>query len=316
MRIGLIDVDSHNFPNLPLMKLSAWHKANGDEVEWYFPFGDRYDVVYMSKVFSFSEEEPYVINADRIVRGGSGYAIYHECGKERYDKEMDHDLPSEIEHIYPDYSLYGIEDTAYGFLTRGCPRGCEFCHVKNKEGLISRQVAKLGEFWHGQKKIVLLDPNIMAAKNAGDLLRELADTRCMIDFNQGIDIRLMTEEKATLLNRVKTKTIHFAWDKYEDKDRILPGFRMFREMSSKRERDLIVYVLCGFDTTFEQDLERVETLRDMGYKPYIMLYGKETMETGSKLRQLQRYVNSYRTFYTCRTFEEYDKSITYRSSGR
>lgn len=119
MKIGLIDVDSHNYPNLPLMKLSAWHKGQGDTVEWYHPF-DRFDKVYMSKVFADSPDYNEYINADEVVRGGTGYAI-HGAGGESYCKADDPMLPDEVEHIYPDYSLYGIENTAYGFLTRGCP---------------------------------------------------------------------------------------------------------------------------------------------------------------------------------------------------
>ncbi len=150
MKIGLIDVDSHNYPNLPLMKLSAWHKAKGDSVEWYSPIiSGHCDIVYMSKVFSFSTDYEFCIDADKIVKGGSGYAIRLVDGKEVYDKSADIDLPDEIEHIYPDYSLYPemTRDTAYGFLTRGCPRGCEFCHVANKEGKCSVKVADLSEFW-------------------------------------------------------------------------------------------------------------------------------------------------------------------------
>lgn len=151
MKIGLIDVDSHRYPNLALMKISAWHKRQGDDVEWYDVFAEHYDIVYKSKVFSFTPDYNIVIsNADKIVKGGTGYAI-HGAGGEHYIKEEDTTLPDEIEHIYPDYDLYGIKDTAYGFLTRGCPRGCEFCIVGKKEGLCSRKVADLGEFWGGGK---------------------------------------------------------------------------------------------------------------------------------------------------------------------
>lgn len=165
MKVGLIDVDGHNYPNLPLMKLSAWHMTQGDSVEWYKPMiSEHLDIVYMSKVFSFTEDYPYHINADKVIKGVSGYAIRLIDGKEVYDKSADHDLPYEIEHIYPDYSLYHdmTKDTAYGFLTRGCPRGCDFCHVANKEGKCSVKVADLSEFWRGQKNIVLCDPNLLA----------------------------------------------------------------------------------------------------------------------------------------------------------
>jgi len=308
MRIGLIDVDGHNYPNLPLMKLSAWHKSRGDYVEWYDPmFSGHMDKVYMSKVFSFTEDFMYHIDADEIVKGGSGYCIRTVNGREVFDKSMDNNLPPEIEHIYPDYSLYGITDTAYGFLSRGCPRGCSFCHVEAKEGRAARKVADLSEFWRGQKNIVLCDPNILACRDWRDLLQQLIDSKAWVDFNQGLDIRLMTEEKAAMLKRIKTKNIHFAWDRFEDKDKILPKFKMFKDITGIDYRKLGVFVLCGFDTTLEQDLERVYTLRDLGFSPYVMLYNKEQIPKGHLLRKLQRWVNNRIIFARCRTFEEYTK---------
>ena len=137
MKIGLIDVDGHNFPNLPLMKISAWHKQQGDSVEMYNPlFTGHCDIVYLSKVFSFTPDFEYYIDADRIIKGGSGYAIQTINGKETYHAENDKPLPEEIEHIYPDYGLYPelCKDTAYGFLTRGCPRGCNLLPCKRQRG--------------------------------------------------------------------------------------------------------------------------------------------------------------------------------------
>ena len=176
MKIGLIDVDGHNYPNLPLMKISAWHKAQGDEVEWYYPLiSGHMDKVYMSKVFSFTPDYEYFIDAEEIVSGGTGYAIELVDSHEQFDKSKDKNLPEEVEHIYPDYSIYPemTKDTAYGFLTRGCPRGCDFCIVKNKEGLCSHKVADLSEFWNGQKHIELMDPNILACTEWEDLLQQL-----------------------------------------------------------------------------------------------------------------------------------------------
>lgn len=306
MRIGLIDCDSHNFPNLPLMKLSAWHKSQGDTVEWYYPLTSGHmDKVYISKVFSFSEDYPYFIDADEVVKGGSGYCISLIDGKEVYDKSKDIDLPYEIEHIYPDYSIYGIEDTAYGFLSRGCPRGCSFCHVEAKEGKKSYKVADLDEFWRGQKNIVLCDPNILACKEWKSLLQQLIDSKAWIDINQGLDIRLMTEEKAKMIKRMKVKELHFAWDRYEDKEIILPKLKMFKDITNIDYRKLVVFVLCNFDTTMEQDLERIYTLREMGYLPYIMLYDKEHIPRGSDLRRMARWVNNRFIFAKCKTFEEY-----------
>jgi hypothetical protein len=310
MKIGLIDVDGHNYPNIPLMKISAWHKAQGDSVEWYNPmFSDDMDIVYMSKVFSFTEDYLYPIRAKKIIQGGSGYCISLVDGKEVYDKSKDINLPPEIEHIYPDYSLYGIEDTAYGFLTRGCPRGCDFCHVEAKEGRRSFKVADLSEFWDGQKNIVLCDPNILACSEWKDLLQQLIDSKATVDFNQGLDIRLMTEEKAEMLKRIKTSNIHFAWDRYQDKEMILPKFKMFKDITGIGEMRLIVYVLCNFDTTMEQDLDRIYTLREMGYWAYVMLYDKEHIPQGHPLRQMQRWVNNRFIFAKCETFEDYRKAM-------
>lgn len=254
MRVGLIDVDGRNFPNLALMKLSAYHKANSDEVEWYMPFSDRYDIVYKSKVFSFTPDYLDHINADIVKDGGTGYQIKLINGKEIYQPNWDI-LPEDIEHIYPDYSLYNITDTAYGFLTRGCPRGCSFCHVASKEGRRSVKVANLTEFWNGQKNIVLMDANILACKEWRELLGQLQDSKAYIDFNQGLDIRLMTKEKALAIAQCKIKEIHFAWDRYEDGNKILPKLELFAEYSNKpHSHNAIVYVLCNFDTTIEQDL--------------------------------------------------------------
>ena len=307
----MIDVDGHNFPNIPLMKISAWHKAKGDSVEWYDPmFSDHKDKVYMAKVFSSSPDFEYFVDADEVVKGGSGYCISLVDGKEVYDKGKDIDLPPEIEHIYPDYSLYGIEDTAYGFLSRGCPRGCSFCHVEVKEGRASRKVADLNEFWSGQKNIVLCDPNILACREWKDLLQQLIDSKAWVDINQGLDIRLMTEEKAEMLKQIKIKQWHFAWDRYQDKEKILPKFKMFKDITGINERNLIVYVLCNFDTTIEQDLERIYTLREMGYWAYVMLYDKENIPRGHELRKLQRWVNNRYVFASCPTFDEYKSRQT------
>lgn len=312
MRIGLVDVDGHNFPNLPLMKLSAWHKSQGDSVEWYEPLfhsmGEPFDKVYMSKVFSFSPDYPYYVNAKEVIKGGSGYCIELVDGKEIYRKENDMQLPYDIEHIYPDYNLYPelTKDTAYGFMSRGCPRGCDFCHVEAKEGRKACKVADLSEFWRGQKNIVLLDPNPIACREWKDILQQLIDSGAWVDFSQGVDIRLMTEEKAEMIKRIKTKNIHFAWDRYEDKEKIIPKLKMFKECTGYDYRKLTVYMLCNFDTTFEQDLERVYLLRDLGYNPYVMLYDKEHIPTGHRLKHLQRWVNNRIIFRTCEKFEEFD----------
>ena len=311
MKIGLIDVDGMNFPNLALMKISAWHKRRGDSVYWYDPmFSGHCDKVYLSKVFSFTPDFDYPIDADEVERGGTGYCIKLVGGKEVFDETKNKPLPDEIEHIYPDYSLYPdlTMDTAYGFLTRGCPRGCDFCIVGKKEGRCSIKVADLSEFWRGQSKIVICDPNILACKDWKDLLQQLIDSGAQVDFNQGLDIRLMTEEKARMISQMRIKEIHFAWDRYEDKDKIIPKLKLFADVASpsihkKQVHHAIVYTIVNFSTTLEQDLDRIYTLRDMGYWPYVMIYDKEHCKR--VYRDLQRWVNNRFIFGVCKRFEDY-----------
>ena len=294
MRIGLIDVDSHNFPNLALMKISAWHKAKGDEVEWCIPLM-HYDIVYQSKVFdnTYSPDIDWYPNADKVIKGGTGYGL-------------DNKLPYEIEHMYPDYSLYHslTQDTAYGFLTRGCPRGCDFCIVASKEGRRSYKVADLNEFWRGQKTIKLLDPNILACREHLDLLQQLIDSKAYVDFTQGLDIRLTNEDNIALINRLKVKEIHFAWD--NAKDDLKPYFERYKSLAKHKPhgRYGTVYVLTNFGSTMEENLYRIYTLRDLGFDPYVMIYDKPNAPR--EVRLLQRWCNNILVFRSCPRFEDFD----------
>lgn len=314
MKIGLIDCEAiannkKKYPNLALMKISAYHKAKGDSVDWYYPLiSGEVDKVYISKVFSFTPDIDFPIYSKEIIKGGSGFAItVNEDGKEVYNKDLDKPLPYEIEHIYPDYDIYGVKNTAYGFLTRGCPRGCKFCHVQAMQGVTSVKVADLNEFWRGQKNIVLYDANITACKDWRDLFTQLSESKAYVNFSQGLDARLMTAEKAEALKQIKIKEVHFAWDRYEDKEIILPRLKMIKDVTGWRSKNFIVYCIVGDKErqVTDEDLERVYSIRDIGMYPYIMIYNKQDLPRGHKLRKLQRYVNNKFIFQSCNSFDDY-----------
>ena len=299
MTIGLIDVDGHNFPNLALMKLSAWHKARGDTVEWWWGFG-QYDRVYMSKVFdaTYSADQPEPLNTREVIRGGTGYGL-------------DNRLPDEVEHIYPDYSIYPelTKETAYGFLTRGCPRACGFCIVAGKEGRASIKVADLSEWWRGQKCIKLLDPNLLACPEHMDLLGQLADSGAWVDFTQGLDIRLTNARNVELIQHIKTQTVHFAWD--NPAQDLTEYFQRFKELSGIKDyRKLGVYVLTNYgdgetvEEKVENALRRINPLREMGYNPYVMIYDKPNAP--QEIRLLQRWCNNRIIFRSEPDFYKYD----------
>jgi len=293
MKIGLIDVDSHNFPNLALMKISAWHKKQGDTVDWWNGL-EHYGKVYVSKVFdeTYTKDMNYCINTDEIIKGGTGYDLKNK-------------LSPVIESICPDFNLYPQLKESYGFLTRGCPRGCEFCVVGEKEGLKSVQVADLGQFWNKQKEIKLLDPNLLACADWKKLLQQLIDSKTWVDFTQGLDIRFMDDEKAAMLNQLMVKMIHFAWDNYEFDT--YEKLKQFRPKLNYGYRKLKVYVLTNFNTTLEQDLERIYKLKELEYDPYVMIYDKPNAPQA--IRYLQRWVNNKIIFRSTEKFEEFNPKL-------
>ena len=200
MNIGPLAVDS-TYPNLALMKLSAWHKSQGDAVEWYTPFS-RYDRVYMAKVFTFTPDYGYYVNADEVEKGGTGY-------------DLQKTLPEEIDRMQPDYSLYPQVDgrTAYGFLTRGCPNRCRWCVVPKKEGNIAPYMDVDEIAAGGRTDLILMDNNVLASGYGLRQIEKIVRMGYRVDFKQGMDARLVTDDIARLLARVKCiKLIRFGCD--------------------------------------------------------------------------------------------------------
>lgn len=291
MKIGLIAVDGHSgFPNLALMRLSAWHKARGDEVEWWNGF-THYDLVYKSKVFTFTPDMDTVINADRIITGGTGYRDYGS-------------LPPEVEAMPPDYSLYPKWDQAVGFLTRGCVRHCKWCVVPRKEGSI-RPAATWQEIKRpDSRKIVFLDNNVLASEHGLEQIDRMGGKPVWVDFNQGLDARLITPVTAKMLNRLH-------WIRFIrlscDTSAMLPVIRQatayLREAGVAPSR-FWSYVLVR-DVAEAHKI--VTALRDMGVDPFAQPYrdyngGEPTAEQMA----FARWVNQKAVFKSC-TWEEYQK---------
>lgn len=241
MNIGLIDVDGHNgYPNYALMKISAYHKAQGDSVEWANPLFGRYDKVYASKVFTFTPDFTDVYDCP-IERGGTGYDLHKE-------------LPQEIDRLQPDYSIYPqIDDkTAYGFLTRGCPNKCSFCVVPKKEGVI-RPYMDIDEIamGGGRNKIHLMDNNSLACDYGIEQLVKIVDKGYKIDYNQAIDSRLITPEIAELLAKTHwLEPIKFGCDspkQIETCERAMALIDSYCEKIGRKPRNYLLFTIIMGD---------------------------------------------------------------------
>lgn len=307
MRIGLIDVDGHNFPNLALMRISAYHKAQGDTVEWWWSDFIHYDIVYKSKIFSdaYTKDEYDPLNAEKVIEGGTGYCISLVDGKEVFNKEKNTNLPPEIEKCFPDYSIYPQCDFAVAMTSRGCPNGCAFCHVGAKEGRCSVKVADVSDFWCGQKHIEVLDPNITACSKKRDLFRQYRETKALINFNQGLDIRLLDDADIEDINAMRLKNIHFAWD--NAKVDLTGKFKRYAQKAKHKPCGAFgaVYVLTNYNSTLEEDLYRIYTLRDLGYDPDVRIYNKPSAP--KEIRRLQRWCNNRIIFKSCPDFRDYGR---------
>jgi len=273
MKIGLFDIDS-KYHNLALMKISAYHKQKGDEVEFYNPLWHfTYDTIYCSKIFRKSHKNDGYIR-EGMICGGSGGFGYLTL------------LPEYIEHLKPDYSLYNL-NYSLGFTTRGCIRNCKFCIVREKEGYI-KEHSEVEEFLNPKSNvIVLLDNNFLALPSHIKKLQKYIKRGWQMDFNQGLDIRLINGENAKLLAGVKhLKRIHFAWDLISYEKEFKEGLNIILRAGIKPYR-IMVFVLCGFNTTFEEDLYRFNELLNLGVDPFIMIYGN----VDRRLKEFARWVN-------------------------
>lgn len=253
MKIGLVDVDGHHFPNLALMKISGWHKARGDQVEWAFGFS-HYDRIYKSKIFTFSPDDMIAYDADEIICGGTGYDIKKQ-------------LPDEIDRwIKPDYSIYPQHHFSIQFYSRGCIRHCPFCLVHDKEGGI-HPVEPMALNPQGEW-IEVLDNNFFANPEWRWAVDDLRKQGKPVKFH-GVDIRIMDEEQAAALNSLRLKNgVHIAWD--------LPQIDLTDRLEAITHHikayKIVCYVLVGFNSTPEQDLYRLNTLKRLGIYPFVQAY--------------------------------------------
>lgn len=288
-KIGLLDVDGHNFPNLALMKLSAWHKSQGDIVSWYMGV-EPYDRVYLSKVFAFTPDEGRVIQADEVLRGGSGYRLFDQW------------LPDEIEHICPDYSLYPMYQDAYGFLTRGCVNKCSFCIVPRKEGAI-RPHADISEFLDGRKSAVLMDNNVIASEWGLMQIEKIISMKVKVDFNQGVDCRIIARNKdlANLLARVPWKRyLRMAYNSSSITEEVKAAIAYLKE-AGLSPRKLFFYMLVK-EGEIEDAEKRALCLDSLGCTPFAMPYrdlDNNTPPTAEQKR-FAWWVNQKQAFKSCR----------------
>lgn len=289
--MGLIDVDGHNFPNLALMKLSAWHKAQGDSVEWYEPmFSGHMDKVYMSKVFTFTPDYEYCIDADVIDRGGTGY--------KNYDKI----LPNEIENIYPDYSIYPQCDFAIGFLTRGCIRKCPWCVVPKKEGWIHAVNTWQNIKRPDSKKILFMDNNVLACDHGRQQIAEMSGRKDIrIDFNQGLDARLIDDDMARLLAHCKWNTfLRISCDTTQAMPRVAKTINLLKQYMNSHK--IFVYALIE---DVKEAHDRIMHLDHLGVEVFAQPYRDfEGGQVDKEAKRLARWCNMKAVFRSVK-WEDY-----------
>lgn len=271
MKIALHNADKSGFPNLALLKLAAYHRAQGHSVEWHLPLMS-YDIVYSSKVFSWTPEDAYLPR--NAQKGGTGYA-------------SNNILPDAIEHICPDY-VFGHVDFSLGFLTRGCIRSCPWCIVPQKEGEI-RAHADIEEFSR-HKNVILMDNNVLAHPHGIEQIEKIARLGLRVDFNQGLDARLIDADIARRLAALRwMHPLRLACDHKNQMPDIEKAVRLLRKAGATPRR-YSCYVLVK---DVEDALERVEFLRVLGVSPFAQPYRQpgSTKNPSPELRHFARWVN-------------------------
>lgn len=297
MIIGLHDAERDyfrhkTFPNYALMKISAWHKAAGDAVEWWNPLY-RYDRVYSSKVFDFTPADPYL--PEDTVRGGTGYR----------DIPLDTELPPEIDSMFPDYSIYPDCDYAIGYLTRGCIRNCRWCVVPQKEGKIRPYRTWNDLVRKDTDKLVLMDNNILASDHGIAQLESMIGSGYRIDLNQGMDVRLVNDGIAGILSKLKwIRFIRFSCDQ---KSQIEPVKRTIELLGKHGIRPYRIFVYILVTKNIRDAAERVDALKVYrGINLYAQAERNERlgiMPDAAQMEFQQRYV--YGGCYRTETWESY-----------
>jgi hypothetical protein len=288
MKIGLLDVDGHHFPNLALMKLAAYHKRQGDDVEWVNHF-EYYDKVYKSKVFTFTPDDTTAIQADEVIKGGTGYGMYSDLF---------------CDDTEPDYSIYPQYVHAYGFLTRGCIRSCPWCIVPAKEGKI-RAYRDIETVLQDRKSAVLMDNNILAHTHGLQQLEKITIGGWKVDCNQGLDARLVTNDIAVLLSKVKwIKFIRFACDTTASVDPLVAALDKLNKCGVKNYR-VFVYMLVK---DLNDAIERSKILKKLGVCPFAQPYRdfNTNKEPSNELKQFARYVN-HKAIFNSIEWNEYKR---------
>lgn len=283
-KIGLIDVDNTSFPNLALMKISAFHKSIGNTVEWV-GLGE-YDITYISKVFTYTRDfTPSLAELGEIIKGGTGYDLTTK-------------LPVEIDNMLPDYSIYGITDKVYGFLTRGCPNKCPWCVVPSKEGDI-QPCADIEDFLQGRKEAVLMDNNVLVHEHGLRQIEKIIKLGVKVDFNQGLDARIIAKDKsiAELLSKVKwSRYLRMACDTKSQIPYIEKALKNLNEYGFKNYR-VFVYVLVK---EIPDALDRVMFLKEKGCSPFAQPYRdfETNKEPNYEQKRFARWVNHKAIFNT------------------